>query len=196
MTCVARLALRVIFRIDLGEAARLGDILGMAAHAKLCHVRSRWFHRPWIIRMSRLWAVAGLTVDVRVHSLGFDFQYVRMTALASFVACIGHRPRSNVLECVSPVKAVASKALRNYGGTNGHKNHRTQHENGRHTNQVSRIPKPIHWRTTLGASPAARRTGADRNIMRIALTERRMYRTSVLLPHSSPRVNDYGHRRS
>jgi hypothetical protein len=150
MTCVTGLFLCVFFAVDLRETARLGDILGMAAHTKCRYIRSQWFYRAWIVCMFRLRAMTRFAVNVRMRAFGFDLQYVRMAAFAGFVAGVSQGSRGNVPYCVSAVKTVASKALRNYGGAKGHEGHYPRQENRRQANQVRRIPKLTHRRTSFG----------------------------------------------
>ena len=116
VTSVAKHALGVRDRIDLGKALRLGSVFFMAAPAEVGDVGQLGHIGDGVVRMFGQGSVAGLATNSRMLSpvMHLGFFFVAGGALAS--AGIGNGQRADHVERARPVVSVFPKVLGHHGG--------------------------------------------------------------------------------
>lgn len=139
MTGVAELPAGMLFGVDLREALRFGDVLGMAADTQMGDVGLLGCHARGIFGVLRERAMTGLTVDVGVNAFGFYVGLVGVTAIASLVARVGDWTRGDFCDGVTPEVAVAPEALRNEGTAEDKEKDQADEENGGHAKEMGNV---------------------------------------------------------
>ena len=136
MAGIALRSARMFSDIDLREALGLGEIFFVASGAENARIRQLGHHARRIINVFLKWTVAGLTVHVCVLARLFLFHYIAMAVSAGRVSRIVCRTRHDLLQRVSTVMAVLTKAFRDEVGSERNE----QHEAG---NEYRRKPEKV-----------------------------------------------------
>jgi len=110
----------VVYRGNLREGSRFGDVCLVTAGAKHGGVQFCWLERSGVFRMLGERPMTGLARHSLVFTLCFRFQNVGMAALASLVAAKGNRATCDFGDGISAVVSVLSEGARNQ--------HAAQHE--------------------------------------------------------------------
>jgi len=139
VTSVAKHALRVRDRIDLGKTLRLGRVIFMAAAAEIGYVGQLGDIGGGVVRVFGQGAVAGFASNTRMLTpvMHLGFFIVAEGALAS--AGIGNWERGNGVERTRRVMSVFPKVLGHHGGAENQENTHCRQQDQPGTNQVSRI---------------------------------------------------------
>src|SRR5262249_38261902 len=108
---VAGLFARVLLRIDLREALRLGDIFGVAADGEVSDVRLLRSESGGVARVLGERTVTRFAVDMRMDAFCLGFGNVRMARLAGLVTSVSDGAGTKLGERVAAIVAINPKAL-------------------------------------------------------------------------------------
>ncbi len=148
MTGVAERAAGVFGRHYLGEASGFGRVFFVAAPAEVGHVRQLRLVRRRVVRqgVDRLRSMAGFAGDVCVLSRCARFGLVVVAHDALVLPGVGNGAGADPFQGGRVVVPVFAKGFRNERGADHQKDGESGQQNGRGTDQVSRIPKKLTQR--------------------------------------------------
>ena len=112
MTGIARRSARMFGGIHLWEILGLGDVLLVTAGAQDKRIQLGGRDRGWIVSVCSQRSMTGFAGHAFVYALALYLLRVAVTVLAHLMSGIADGQGSDLLDGVSPVMSVASKAVR------------------------------------------------------------------------------------
>lgn len=144
MTRVAGCPARVLSRIYLGKALRLGEVFLMATSAKDFCIQFRRCDLGRIVCVRRQRTVTGLAPYPFVYPLALHLQYIGMTAFADLMPGIVNRQGRDLSYGVSAIMTVAPKTAGYQQTVQYQERDEPNQKNCCYAKQMSRILEDLH----------------------------------------------------